>query len=276
MKRSSVADKVVAITGGARGIGLATATVLHGLGAKVAIGDIDRSAVKEATNDVGLEFARRLDVTHRRSFTEFLDTVEERLGTVDVLVNNAGVIAVGSAVDEADAATQRLLNVNVYGVILGTKLAAQRMLPRGHGHIINIASLGSLLPTEGIATYCATKHAVLGYTDTVRMENRGSGVHFSAIMPTLTNTEMITGIGHAKGFKNAEPNDVAQAIARVIARPKPRVLVPRAIGATVTGQRLMPLRVSEALGRALGTGRVFTSDVEVEKRKAYARRAGTS
>jgi NAD(P)-dependent dehydrogenase (short-subunit alcohol dehydrogenase family) len=276
MKRSSVAGKVVAITGGARGIGLATATLLHSLGAEVAIGDIDRSAVKESTNQVGLAIGRRLDVTDRRSFAEFLDTVEERLGAVDVLVNNAGVIAVGSAVDEADAATQRLLDVNVYGVILGTKLAAQRMLLRGHGHIINIASLGSLLPTEGIATYCATKHAVLGYTDTVRMENRGSGVHFSAIMPTLTNTEMITGIGHAKGFKNAEPDDVAKAIAGVIAKPRPRVLVPRSIGATVTGQRLMPLRVAEALGRALGTGRVFTRDVEVDKRKAYARRTGTS
>jgi NAD(P)-dependent dehydrogenase (short-subunit alcohol dehydrogenase family) len=276
MKRSAVADKVVALTGGARGIGLATATVLHGLGAKVAIGDIDRPAVKEASNQLGLEVGRRLDVTDRRSFSDFLDLVEERLGAIDVLVNNARVIAVGSAVDEADAVTQRLIQVNIVGGILGTKLAAQRMLPRGHGHIVNIASLGSLLPTEGIATYCATKHAVLGYTDTVRMENRGSGVHFSAILPTLTNTEMITGIGHARGFKNAEPNDVARAIARVIAKPRPRVLVPRSIGATVTGQRLMPLRVAEALGRALGTGHVFTSDVEVEKRKGYARRTGTS
>jgi NAD(P)-dependent dehydrogenase (short-subunit alcohol dehydrogenase family) len=276
MKRASVADKVVAVTGGARGIGLATATVLHGLGAKVAIGDIDRSAVKEASSQLGLEVGRRLDVTDRRSFTDFLDAVEERLGPLDVLVNNAGVIAVGSAVDEADAVTQRLLDVNIYGVILGTKLAAQRMLPRGHGHVINIASLGSVLPTEGVATYCATKHAVLGYTDTVRMENRGSGVHFSAILPTLTNTEMITGIGHAKGFLNAEPNDVARAVAGVIARPKPRVLVPRSIGAVVAGQRLMPQRASEALGRALGTGRVFTSDVEVDKRKGYARRTGTS
>jgi short-subunit dehydrogenase len=276
MKASAVADKVVAITGGARGIGLATARVLHGLGAKVAIGDIDRTAVKESSSQLGLQVGRRLDVTDRRSFTDFLDAVEDRLGTLDVLVNNAGVIAVGSAVDEADAATQRLLDVNIFGVILGTKLAAQRMLPRGHGHVINVASLGSVLPTEGIATYCATKHAVLGYTDTVRMENRGSGVHFSAIMPTLTNTEMITGVGHARGFKNAEPDDVARAIARVIAKPRPRVLVPRSIGATVTGQRLMPQRVAEALGRALGTGRVFTSDVEVDKRRAYARRAGTS
>jgi short-subunit dehydrogenase len=192
------------------------------------------------------------------------------------LVNNAGVIAVGSAVDEADTTTQRLLNVNIYGVILGTRLAAKRMLPRGHGHIINIASLSSVLPTEGIATYCATKHAVLGYTDTVRMENRGNGVHFSAILPTLTNTEMIAGVGHTRGFKNAEPDDVARAIAGVIAKPKARVFVPRSLGVAVATQRFMPRRVAEAMARASGKGRVFTSDVEVDKRTAYARRTGTS
>ena len=276
MKRVSVAEKVVAITGGARGIGFATATLLHGLGAKVAIGDIDRSAVREAASQLALEVGRRLDVTDRRSFTDFLDTVEDRLGPVDVLVNNAGVIAVGSAVDEADTTTQRLLDVNIYGVILGTKLAVKRMLPRGHGHIVNIASVGSVLPTEGIATYCATKHAMLGYTDTVRMENRGSGVEFSAILPTLTNTEMIAGVGHARGLKNAEPDDVARAIAGVIAKPKARVFVPRSLGVAVATQRFMPRRVAEAMARASGKGRVFTSDVEVDKRTAYARRTGTS
>jgi short-subunit dehydrogenase len=276
MNAASVADKVIAVTGGARGIGLAIAAVLRDLGSKVAIGDIDESAVKEAGARLGLKVCRGLDVTDRRSFTDFLDSVERELGPVDVVVNNAGVIAVGSAVDESDAITRRVLDVNVYGVILGTKLAAQRMLPRGHGHIINIASLGSVVPTEGIATYCATKHAVLGYTDTVRMENRGSGVHFSAILPTLTNTEMIAGIGHARGFKNAEPDDVAQAVAAVIVKPKSRVVVPRSMGIVASTQHLMPQRVSEALGRLLGTGRVFTSDVEVDKRTSYARRAGTS
>jgi short-subunit dehydrogenase len=272
----SVANKVVAITGGARGIGLATATVLQDLGAVVAIGDIDRSAVKEAGSRLSLRVSRRLDVTDRRSFTDFLDNVEDALGPVDVLVNNAGVIAVGDAVDESDAITRRVLDVNIYGVILGTKLAARRMLPRGHGHIVNIASLGSVLPTEGIATYCATKHAVLGYTDAVRMENRRRGVHFSAILPTLTNTEMITGVGHARGFKNAEPEDVARAVAGVIVKPRPRVFVPRSIGVVTRIQRVMPQGLTEAIGRALGTGRVFTSDLEADKRAAYARRTGTS
>ncbi|MGO9507514.1 MAG: SDR family oxidoreductase [Mycobacterium sp.] len=271
-----IAGKIVAITGGARGIGLAIATVLHGLGAKVAIGDIDEAAVKESGDRLGLKVCLGLDVTQRQSFVDFLDAVENQLGPIDVLVNNAGVIAVGSAVDEADAVTRRVFDVNVHGVILGTKLAAQRMLPRGHGHIINIGSVGSVLPTEGIATYCATKHAVLGYTETVRLENRGRGIHFTTVMPTLTNTEMVAGVGHAKGFKNAEPEDVARAVADVIVKPKPRVVVPRSIGITVAAQGLLPQGLAEALGRALGTGRVFTSDLRPEKREGYARRTGTS
>jgi short-subunit dehydrogenase len=276
MKAVSVPGKVVAVTGGARGIGLAIATLLNDLGAKVAIGDIDEAAVKESGDRLGLAVSGGLDVTDRKSFTEFLDTVEHELGPLDVLVNNAGVIAVGKGVDEDDAITRRLLDVNIFGVILGTKLGAQRMLPRHRGHIVNIASLGGVLPSEGIATYCATKHAVLGYTDSIRLENRGAGVHFSAILPTLTNTEMTAGVGHAKGFKNAEPKDVARAVVRVIAKPKPRVAVPRSIGITLSSQQFMPRRSREAIGRAMGTGRVFTSDVDAGQREAYASRTGTS
>jgi short-subunit dehydrogenase len=266
----------VVVTGGARGIGLAIATAMHSMGAKVAIGDIDESAVKEAGSRLGLRVCLGLDVTDRQSFTDFLDNVEDQLGPIDVLVNNAGLIAVGSAVDEDDAVSRRVLDVNIWGVLLGTKLGAQRMLARGRGHVINIGSLGSVLPAAGLATYCATKHAVLGYTDAVRMENRGRGVHFSVIMPTLTNTEMIAGFGHARGFKNAEPEDVARAVVGVIAKPKPRVFVPRSIGIVISAQRFMPQRVSEAIGRALGTDRVCTSDLRTDKRTAYARRTGTS
>jgi len=270
----SVAGKIVAITGGARGIGLATATVLQGLGAKVAIGDIDE-AVAESGERLGLEVCRGLDVTDRQSFTEFLDAVETQLGPLDVLVNNAGIAAAGNAVDEADAVTQRVLDVNIFGVILGTKLAAQRMLPRGRGHIVNIGSIGSVQPGAGLATYSGTKHAVLGYTDAVRLENRGRGVHFSVIMPTLTNTEMIAGFGHTRGFKNAEPEDVARAVAGVIAKPKPHVFVPRSIGIALKAHRFMPQPIAEAMGRALGSDRICTSDLQAEKREAYARRTGT-
>lgn len=272
-----VDGKVVAVTGGARGIGLAIATALQKSGAKVAIGDIDEAAVTASGARLGLDLYRVLDVTDYRSFDDFLDAVERQLGDIDVLVNNAGIISVCRAIDEADEVTRRLLAVNVYGVMLGTKLAAKRMVTRGRGHIINIASAGGVMPVPGIASYTATKHAVVGFTDAIRLENRGRGVEFSVVLPALTNTEMIAGIGQARGFKNAEPEDVAKAVLGLIAKPRPRVVVPRLFGVlALGGRRFMPQRAAEALERAIGADRVFLGDVDVEKRRDYAKRTGTS
>ncbi|GAB3031896.1 SDR family oxidoreductase [Mycobacterium bourgelatii] len=268
-----VRGKVVVITGGARGIGLATATALHKLGAKVAIGDVDEATVKEAGADLGLDVYGKLDVTDRDSFSDFLDQVERQLGPIDVLVNNAGIMPVGRIVDEPDAVTRRILDINVYGVILGSKLAAQRMVPRRRGHVINIASLAGEMHIVGLATYCASKHAVLGFTDSARLEYRSAGVHFSSVLPTFVNTELTAGTAGIKGFKNAEPEDIANAVIGLIAEPKPRVRVTKAAGVAVVMQKFMPRIVREALNRSAGGDHVFTDDVDVEKRRAYEARA---
>jgi NAD(P)-dependent dehydrogenase (short-subunit alcohol dehydrogenase family) len=268
-----VRDKVIVITGGARGIGLATATALHNLGAKVAIGDIDEVKVKESGTALGLDVYGRLDVTDSHSFSEFLDEVERQLGPVDVLINNAGIMPLGLIGDEPDAVTRRVLDINVYGVILGTKLAVQRMVPRRTGHVINVASLAGEANIPGAATYCASKHAVIGFTDTVRLEYRKTGVEFSMVLPTFVNTELIAGTSGAKGFKNAEPADVANAIIELIARPKPRVRVTKAMGALAVSAKFMPRPVAEGLNRMLGGEHVFTDAVDAEKRKDYEARA---
>jgi NAD(P)-dependent dehydrogenase (short-subunit alcohol dehydrogenase family) len=273
----SLGGKVIVVTGGARGIGLATASALHAAGGKVAIGDIDETAATKAGTDSGFAFHGQLDVTDRQSFAEFLDAVESQLGSIDVLVNNAGIVAVGNAIDEPDAVTKHVLAVNAYGVILGTKLAAKRMIPRGRGHIVNIASMAAVVPGPGVATYSATKHAVLGFTDAIRLENRRSGVHFSVVLPALVNTEMIAGIGRATGFKTIEPEDVGKAVVRLIAKPRTRVVVPRLFGiVALAGRRFMPQQVYEAIDRVLGADRVFVGDVDVEQRRDYAKRTGTS
>lgn len=268
-----IENRVVAVTGGARGIGRAIAALLSELGAHVAIGDLDAEAVAQTGSALGLKVAAALDVTEEHSFKNFLNSVEAALGPVDVLVNNAGIIAVGPFVDEPDAVTRRVLAVNAYGVMLGSKLATASMCSRGSGHIINIASTSAVIAVPGIATYSATKHAVLGFTDAIRLENRGSGVHFSVVLPALTNTEMISGVGRVRGIKNIEPRDVAQAVARLIEKPRPRVIVPRSFGAiALPGRKVLPQRAYEAIERMLGAERVFQADVDNDLRTAYKNR----
>jgi NAD(P)-dependent dehydrogenase (short-subunit alcohol dehydrogenase family) len=273
VRGSDLRGRVVGITGGARGIGFATATALHALGAKVAIGDIDELAVKTAATSAGLDFYGRLDVTDLASFAAFLDDVEAQLGPLDVLVNNAGIMPIGRIVDEPDEVTRRILDINVYGVIIGSKLAAQRMLPRRRGHVINVASLAAENATPGLATYSASKHAVLGFTDSVRIEHRGSGVHFSTLLPTFTNTELVAGTSGPKGFTNAEPEDIAAGIVALIAKPKRRVTVTRAAGLLSGVMNLLPSAATEFIARTVGMEDVFLSDVDTTSRKAYEDRA---
>ncbi|MFC9471737.1 SDR family oxidoreductase [Nocardia sp. NPDC056952] len=270
---AEISGKVVVITGGARGIGFATARLLRERGALVAIGDIDEKQVQKAGAELGLEVFGRLDVADPASFAAFLDSVERQLGPLDVLVNNAGVMPAGPFVDETDEVTRRILDINVYGVVLGSKLAVQRMLGRDAGHVINIASLAGETPTPGLATYCASKAAVLSLTDSLRVEHRDAGLHFSAVLPTFTNTELIAGTRSPTLLPNAEPEDIAAAVAGLIRDPRPRVAVTRLAGLLVGAQKFLPGAVNEFVARRMGMSHAMLDGVDVEARRAYESRA---
>jgi NAD(P)-dependent dehydrogenase (short-subunit alcohol dehydrogenase family) len=261
--------KVVVITGGARGIGYAIARRLLADGAKVAIGDIDEAKLAESAKKLGIICYGRLDVTDSDAFDAFLDRVEDELGLLDVLVNNAGIMPVGHFHEEEDTVTRRVLDINVLGVMYGTKLALRRMLPRRSGHIVNISSLAGESYVPGGVTYCASKHAVKAFTESVRREYRNSGVAVSQVMPIFVNTELITGAPGVRALPNAEPEQVAEAVARLIARPKPRVWVTKYAGAVVSAQNFVPHQVAEAMGRLMGAETNFLAAAEDPARKTY-------
>ncbi|HTR74319.1 MAG TPA: SDR family oxidoreductase [Solirubrobacterales bacterium] len=270
-ERRSLNGKVVAITGGARGIGKATAEALARRGARVAIGDLDLALAEETAAGLGGgSVAIALDVTDRDSFAAFLDEAERELGPLDVVVNNAGIMPATPFAEESEESFRRQIEINLIGVIHGTQLAMARMLPRDSGHIVNIASQAGKAGLPGIATYSATKHAVVGLSEAVRAELRGRNVEISCVMPTVVNTELTSGVGQ-KWVKPVEATDVAEAIVEALQVPRFDVYVPKSNGALLRMANLMPRAAAEWIGRAMGTDKLMT-EVDHGARAAYEER----
>ncbi len=247
----SLAGQVVAITGAARGIGRATATALIAQGARVAIGDIEAPLAQRTASELGGgAIGLALDVTDRASFAAFLDEVEAQLGPLDVLINNAGIMPIGPFADETDATARRLVDINLHGVIFGSKLALARFVPRGRGHLVNVASIAGKVGVPHDVTYCATKFAVVGLTEALKQEYAGTGIQFSLVMPVGVNTELYSGLPKPRGMPIPEPEDVASSIVEALQTGIFDVYVPKRLAATVRLSALLPRRGQEALGRA--------------------------
>jgi short-subunit dehydrogenase len=273
-----LAGETAAITGGARGIGRATASAFLRRGMKVAIGDLDLEAARQTASELGPSaVALHLDVCDRDSFSSFLDGAEEQLGPVDVLVNNAGIMQIGRFIDEDDLTAQRMVDINLHGVIFGMKLALARMIPRDRGHIVNISSQAGKFGSPGGATYSATKHAVVGLTEAVRGELRLMGAHIdlSYVMPYVVKTELGSGLAQARGLSELEPSEVADAIVDALRFGTVEVWVPKRSRRTNQLVAVLPRRLSESMGRAMKADRVL-AEADTISRRDYELRASRS
>jgi NADP-dependent 3-hydroxy acid dehydrogenase YdfG len=272
----SIRGRVVAITGGARGIGKATAKALAAEGATVAIGDLDAELAEQTAGELGGDsIGLELDVTKRESFADFLAQVEERLGPLDVLINNAGIMPLGKFWEEDDATAHRMVDINVHGVIYGTKLALPGMIRRNSGHIVNIASQAGKAGFPGGATYCATKHAVVGLSEAIRAELHETEIEVSVVMPAVVNTELGQGTQDSRFVKVIEPEDVANEIVRALKLPKFDVFVPRGIGVVYQLTAALPRRAREGIARLFKADQVL-ADADPQARAAYEARAARS
>ncbi len=273
-----LAGSIAAVTGAARGIGRATAEAFVRQGMKVAIGDVDEQAARRTAEELGPSaIALPLDVTERQSFTAFLDAAERQLGPLDVLVNNAGIMQVGRFIDEDDLTARRMIDINLHGVILGCKLALERMLPRDRGHIVNISSQAGKFGAPGGATYSATKHAVVGLTEAIRGELRlmGARIDVSYVMPFVVNTELGAGLGEARGMSSLEPFQVADAIVEALQFGTVDVWVPKSAKRTNVLGNVLPRSLSEGMARAMKADRVLAG-ADLNRRRDYELRAARS
>jgi NAD(P)-dependent dehydrogenase (short-subunit alcohol dehydrogenase family) len=266
---------IVAITGAGRGIGLATARRLAAAGASVAIGDVDERAAAAARDALGgSALAHRVDVRDEDSFRSFLNAVADEFGALDVLVNNAGIMPVGPLLDESAAEARRMFDVNVHGVLNGTKLAVPLLAGRASARIVNVASYAGKLAVPGQVTYAATKAAVLAICEGSRWELEPRGIGVTAVIPSFTNTELIAGTAPIKSVVPVEPDAVAQAIVDAVAHGKDEVYVPKQVKPVGALIGALPRRWRQALHRRLGTDRAFL-DLDREQRRAYLERTAS-
>jgi NAD(P)-dependent dehydrogenase (short-subunit alcohol dehydrogenase family) len=270
---SSLAGRVILVTGGARGIGLAIAETAARRGAGVAIADIDASAAIGAAARLG-EKCRgyHLDVTDRSEFEEVLSRAEEEIGPVDVLVNNAGIAEASPRVGEQPREmVDQIIDVNLNGVINGTLAALKRMEPRGGGQIVNVASQAGRNAVPALAAYTASKFGVVGFTDTARFEYRGTGICLTCVMPGPVDTGMMSGTRKVPLIRLVTPEDVARETVAAIETRREEVFVPRSTGYLVRFAGMLPPKARERIIRASGLHRVYR-DIDPRIRSEYSSR----
>ncbi|MGH2983136.1 MAG: SDR family NAD(P)-dependent oxidoreductase [Solirubrobacterales bacterium] len=223
------------VTGAGGGIGLAIARRLAGRGFQVAVTDVDGEAAERAAAEIGdAAWASQLDVTDAEACRSAADAVVERAGSLDVWVNNAGILISGVAYEQDLEAHRLMLEVNAVGTYNGTLAAIERMRDAGRGHVVNIISFAGLVAVPGEIGYSASKHAAIAFTLGTLADLRRSGIegiHVSAVCPDFVWTPMIADKlddpNNAFSFsgKMLMPDQVAARVARLLEKPKALIVI---------------------------------------------------
>ncbi len=226
--------KTAVVTGAGRGLGRLIARGLAHKGYAVLATDIEAEWARNTAGEIGgSAWSMRQDVRDPESHREVARAAAAR-GALEVWVNNAGVLQTGALWGLDDDEVRRHVEVNLFGVIWGSRAAVDAMRAGG-GHIINLGSMSALVPIPGLAVYGATKHAVLGLSLALQgdLERAGVPISVSTICPDVVDTEMVSenaDVAEASllfmSKKPLAPQDVADAVTRLVDRPRLQTVMP--------------------------------------------------
>ncbi len=216
--------RVAVVTGGARGIGREIALLFANAGADVALFDVNAETLERTAGEIRALSRKAegvvVDVTDGAQVDAGVAKVLDKLGKLDILINNAGITQDGLLIRMDDAQWDRVLNINLRGAFLCTRAAAKLMLKQKAGRIVNIASIVGIIGNPGQANYAASKAGLIGLTKSVAKELAGRGITCNAIAPGFIQTEMTAALPDQARQRLLEaipmgalgqPLDVAQA-----------------------------------------------------------------
>jgi NAD(P)-dependent dehydrogenase (short-subunit alcohol dehydrogenase family) len=252
------------VTGAGSGIGRSTALLLGRMGATVHAADIDLEKVEAVASQIESGRAHAVDVSDPAAVEAFAGTVFESEEAVDILHNNAGIGHAGAVEETSLEEWQRVLGVNLMGVVHGIHYFVPRMLRQGRpGHVVNTASMAGLVAVAEMAPYCTSKHAVVGLSESLNAELAPRGIHVSAICPGFINTPIIDDAlldgelaeqrTRIKGFYErfgSSPDVVAEAVVDAVRRKKIIRTVPRHHVIPNWAIRRLSPRAAQPLARA--------------------------
>jgi len=251
--------KNVVITGAGLGMGRGLALKLAEEGANVAICDVRKEELEDTAKQArekGVEaYAEVLDITDTKGVYKFRDNVHKKLGKVDMLINNAGVVHGGMFLDIPDEQHRHTMEVNIMAIFWMTKAFLPDMVEKKSGYIVNIASAAGLIGVSRGTSYSASKFGAVGFTDALRNELRATGlkdINFTVVCPSFVSTGMFDGATAPKFTPFVSTGYMVHKILEAVKKNKLYVLEPHSVKITPVIKALLPSRVWDRVGKFSG------------------------